>query len=89
MSAEAAAFAHAQAFLLKAHMALAQAATEAQIIAALVLCTDPQARLRLLYLDLDASGVPLRATVVASWRDGDHGTVIHCSGTPSRATSAA
>jgi signal transduction histidine kinase len=70
MSAEAAAFAHAQAFLLKAHMALAQAATEAQIIAALVLCTDPQARLRLLYLDLDASGVPLRATVVASWRDG-------------------
>jgi signal transduction histidine kinase len=70
MSVEGAAFGHAQEFLLKSHMALAQAATEAQIVAALALCTDPQARLRLLYLDLDASGAPHRVTMVASWHDG-------------------
>jgi signal transduction histidine kinase len=62
-------YAHAQDLLLKTHLALAQATNEQEIIAALALGADPQAQLRLLYLDLDQFGSPLGAQVVASWKD--------------------
>lgn len=70
MNSETVAFARTQDFLIKAHMALAQAVNEQQIIAALALCADPQAHLQLLYLDLDESGSPRSAEVVASWKEG-------------------
>ncbi len=60
----------AQDTLLKTHSALIHAADEQEIIAALSLCTDDQAYLRLAYLDLDNLGNPTTMTVTANWHRG-------------------
>jgi signal transduction histidine kinase len=60
----------AQDILLKTHSALIHASTEQDIIAALALCADEGALLRLAYMDLDDAGMAGYVTVVANWRGG-------------------
>ncbi len=52
--------------LLKAHSVLIHASDEQEIIAALALWTDDQACLRLVYFDLDSTGMPSTMTVTAN-----------------------
>jgi signal transduction histidine kinase len=60
----------AQDILLKTHLALIHASTEQEIIAALALCADEGALLRLAYMELDDADAPGYVTVVANWRGG-------------------
>lgn len=57
--------------LLKTHSVLIHASSEQEIIAALALCVSGPATLRLVYLDLDKTGLPARMRVTANWRGGD------------------
>lgn len=56
-----------QDILLKTFPALIHAHSEGDLLAALGLCVDFDAQMRLLYLEQTATGIPTHLTVVASW----------------------
>ncbi|MBE2194330.1 MAG: HAMP domain-containing histidine kinase [Anaerolinea sp.] len=63
-----------QDILLKTFPALIHAQTEEELLAALGLCVNFEARMRLLYLDQAVTGIPTHVTAVASWVHHEYNT---------------
>jgi signal transduction histidine kinase len=65
--------AEANDLLLKTHLALVQAQTDRDILAALALCVRGEARLRLVYLELDDAGQPCGMRQMATYAPDEPG----------------